>query len=115
MLQIYIDANLDSPRRVYAPGVKVTYICTDITLNVVGMQWLINATQLGNLNLSNVNTRFSRGVGRLEISRTPLEYNGTTIQCIANFEDRNDLSNILILLVQGKSFISNSVYCSMSG
>ena len=68
------------------------------------MQWLINGTLLENLNLSNVNARFSRGVGRLEISRIPLEYNGTTIQCIANFENRNEPSNILTLLVQGKSY-----------
>ena len=92
---------LDSPRRVHALGAKATYICTDTTLNVVGMQWLINGTQLENLNLSNVNARFSRGVGRLEVSRIPLEYNDTSIQCIANFGDRNELSNILTLLVQG--------------
>ena len=93
--------SLDSPRRVYALGVRVTYICTDITLNVVGMQWLINGTQLENLHLSNINTRFSIGIGRLEISRIPLEYNNTTIQCIGNFENRNESSNILTLLVQG--------------
>ena len=66
------------------------------------MQWLINGTQLENLNLSNVNAMFSNGVGRLEIFHIPLEYNDTTIQCIANFGNRNEPSNILTLLVQGQ-------------
>ena len=68
----------------------------------MSIQWLINETLIENLNLSNANARLFRGLGRLDITHTPLAYNGTTIQCRANFGNGNSiLSNILTLLVEG--------------
>ena len=92
---------LTSSRPVYRVGYEASCFCTG-TASVVSIQWLINRTQLENLNLQNVNTRFFSGTGRLDITHIPSDYNDTTIQCIANFGDRNEPSNILTLLVQGR-------------
>ena len=93
--------SLASSRTVYRVSYEASFFCTG-TASVSGIQWLINGTHLENLNLQNVNTRFFRGIGRLDITHIPSDYNDTTIQCIANFGDRNEPSNILTLLVQGR-------------
>ena len=92
---------LTPSRTVYRVGYEATCYCFG-TAGAVRIQWLINGTQLENLNLQNVNARLFTESGRLDITHTPLEYNDTTIQCIANFGDRNEPSNILTLLVQGR-------------
>ncbi len=72
---------------VTTPGLAVPFICESI--NSDGLQqfhWLVNGTRLQDLNLSDrVDDYVSHRTGVLIFLNVSAEYNGTSIQCIANF------------------------------
>ena len=79
------------------------FTCSSSAL-VSAVQWLVNNTLLGDLDLGNLTTEietFSVG-GTLTFLAIPLSFNHTTVQCRVTFPDRNVMqSNIATLLVQG--------------
>ena len=96
-------------------GARALLTCSSaITgVDVVGVQWLVNGSPLEDLNLMNVLTDFSEinRVGSLVIDPITLEYNATTIQCIATFSSGNTShSNTATLLVQGELYTMICLY-----
>ncbi len=82
-------------------GGVARFICSDDAITVTGVQWLLNGTALQDLNLSNVNARFSLQTGYLAFTNLPLEYNMTCIVCTANTSSGVMKSSNVSLLVQG--------------
>lgn len=92
------------------PSSNVSFTCvpSDNDHRITSIEWLLNGmTQ--STNLSNVRILFSmavNGVGVLKFINTPLEYNGTTVQCVADLDpprSRQDSSStVATLLIQGR-------------
>ena len=95
------DQNVVIPRTLQA-----TYICNFINNNgnIQQYHWLVNGTQLEDLNLGNgVQVVESRSTGILSFINIPEEYNDTIIQCEATLTSGEIIySNNAILLVQGE-------------
>ena len=74
-----------------------TFYCQH--LSSVGIYWLVNGTSV---NSQNINTSSSGAMHTLSIG-TLVEYNGTTVQCLALFFDGTPpLSTLPVtLLIQG--------------
>ncbi len=83
-----------------------TYVCHYISNDGdIQYQWLVNGTRLEDHNLGDgVDVVNTIATSVLSFVNIPVEYNDTTIQCIANFtsEDRDIRSNNATLLVQGE-------------
>ena len=62
------------------PGGVARFNCLSLMGNLVGVEWLVNGTQLENLNLSNAITEFDEETGGvLTLTNLPVEYNMTRI------------------------------------
>ncbi len=90
------------------PGSNISFTCYPVHGNdrIQSVDWLFNETRLEDLNLQEIQAdfvSFANGLGRLRITRVPIHFNGTTVQCIATLSGGNtQLSNIAsILILQG--------------
>ncbi len=89
---------------VFVSGDTAAFICEPPLMGEIINNWLINGSQLGDLNLTNVRTRFSdiNFQGSLELSNLSLVYNNTKIQCNSSNENsQTTLSNAVLLLIEG--------------
>ena len=76
------------------------FSCTSDVRTTV--EWLINGTLLEESYPMGVTTETSSTGRNLIFNNVPLNYNGTTVQCIANTNGNVRRTNIGTLLVQGK-------------
>ena len=67
------------------------------------VEWLVNGTLLEEPYPMGVTTETSITGGNLIFNNVPLDYNGSTVQCIATINDNVRLTNIGTLLVQGNN------------
>ncbi len=92
------------------PGGNVDFTCLTSPASgdmIVSVQWIVNGSLLDTLVLRGVSTEFSpisNGIGLLEFTNLPLEYNTTSIRCIVSFETGLTISSneATLLLLQGK-------------
>lgn len=72
---------------------------------ILSVQWLMNGTELEELNLTDVIVEFDnmRTTGNLLFTDLPLAFNGTTIQCRVTLSSGSEAvsGNMFILLIQG--------------
>ena len=83
---------------VSTPGGSATFLCTPRP-GMSEIDWLVNGTQIGDLDISNITAEFDEniGIGTLTFGDVLLEYNETTVTCLIDFTRLS--SN---LLVQGR-------------
>ena len=77
------------------------FTCTS-TIEIT-VEWLVNGTLLEELYPMGVTTQTFGVGGSLNFNNVPLDYNGTTVQCIANTNGNVRRTNIGTLLVQGNN------------
>ena len=85
-----------------------TFDCRSINNDVQQYQWLVNGTELQELNLTDgvIMTEDNDVIAFISFNNITMKYNGTTIQCIANLTSGEIIpSNNATLLVQGESII----------
>ena len=84
---------------VSTPGGSAGFLCTPRIPGRSDLDWLVNGTQIGDLNISNITAEFDEnfGIGTLTFGDVLLEYNETTVTCLIDFTRLS--SN---LLVQGR-------------
>ena len=87
---------------VSTPGGSASVSCFS-THEIVDIEWLVNGTRFDNNLGPNVMSQFSSSVrtGRLDFVNLPLNYNGTSVQCIAELDSGELTSSSIILLIQG--------------
>ncbi len=106
LLNIIILVSLTPSQDVVTtPGRSVPFVCESInSRGLRQLHWLVNGTRLEDLSLGDrVEDYMSRGVRTLFFLTVSVEYNDTTIQCIANFSSGEIVySNNVSLLVQGE-------------
>ena len=97
---------MNPDKYVSTPGGRAVFTCLAPGVSVVDVQWLVNGTELERLNLTNV-TPILETAGtikrrRLVFTQIPVEYNTTTVNCIAMTMNEN-LTAIQnsTLLIQG--------------
>ena len=117
ILWYFVAVILQAHEEVITPGLTAPFLCQ--VINNSGLRqfhWLLNGTRLENLNLR-VDAYKSRNVGVLSFLNVTVEYNDTTIQCIANFTSGEIFcSNIATLLVQGEdNFVAFKHYGKLRG
>lgn len=91
------------------PHGDATFTCLPLSANgdaITVVQWLVNNTFFQYLHLHNVEAEFSaigNGVGTLQFTDIPLEYNMTTIRCRAEFNSGQAYvsNDATLLLIQG--------------
>ncbi len=100
-------AAIPTPQRVITPGEGTVFLCR-VTGTVEQVQWLVNGTQLEDINQRDgIEDGFTFGTGHLSFRDIPVEYNDTTIQCIVTLTSGDIIpSNNATLLVQGKEKIT---------
>ena len=92
---------------VSTPGGNALFTCSTPGVSPVDVQWLVNGTELGSLNLMNVTSRLEtsasgRKRGSLVFTQIPVEYNTTTVKCIAMTMNENlTAAQNSTLLIQG--------------
>ena len=96
------------------PGGRAFFTCQTSGVSVVDVQWLVNGTELDSLNLTNVRatleTAGTRKRWRLLFTQIPVEYNTTTVNCIAMTMNENlTATQNSTLLIQGKVVILASL------
>ncbi len=93
-------------QEVVTPGITAPFTCEVINNNdVEQLHWLVNGTRLEDLNLGDSVADFmsQSRVRGLVFLHVPVEYNGTTIQCIAISTSGDIMYSInASLLVQGE-------------
>ena len=94
---------------VSTPGGNAFFFCQTSGVSVVDVQWLVNGTELDSLNLTNVTstleTAGTRKQGSLVFTQIPVEYNTTTVNCIAMTMNENlTAAQNSTLLIQGSEF-----------
>ena len=84
------------------PNSNVSFLCASITETITGIQWLLNDTLVEDLNLTDVRSVFreTQGIGKLFLSRVPLQFNSTNISCRAELTP-GQVEVTASLLVQG--------------
>ena len=89
-----------SPLTVAVEQEVATFYCQH--LSSFGITWLVNGTSLNRINSTNISTFSSDTLHSLSIG-TLLEYNGTTVQCVATFLDGSSpiFAPTVTLLIQG--------------
>ena len=105
----HLDAVIISPPILVAAvndSSSYTFTClSPISLNeggIASLQWLINGILLEDLNLNNVNSTFTGGVGTLIFSNIQLDQNSTFVLCSVHFvSGRVENSSDSVLLLQG--------------
>ena len=85
---------------VFEGGIEA-FSCTEAPGTTV--EWLVNGTLLEEPYPMGVTTETSITGGNLIFNNVPLDYNGSTVQCIANTNGNVRLTNIGTLLVQGNN------------
>ena len=77
-----------------------TFNCQHLSSD--GIAWLVNETSVNLINSPDITTSSSGTMHSLSIG-TLLEYNGTTVQCVASFFDGSPplLTPSVTLLIQG--------------
>ncbi len=83
----------------------VSFVCQSINSpGIQQFQWLVNGTRLeDNDQRDGIEEHMTRTTGILTFLNVPVEYNDTTIQCIAIFTSGEIMySNNATLLVQGE-------------
>ena len=77
-----------------------TFYCLCLSCDIIA--WLVNGTSLNRINLPNITISVNGTIRSLSIG-TLLEYNGTTVQCVALFLDGTPPLPTLpvTLLIQG--------------
>ena len=105
MLYIYIIVLLAPSLNVVAIGSTAAFACSSSGGSVpTGVTWLLNGSQLEELNLSGVTSLFSMGIGaRLIIANVSADLNSTTIQCRLSTSSGTTSSPNAQLYVQGIS------------
>ena len=106
---LQIDEVIISPRILVAAvndSRSTTFTClSPISLNeggIASIQWLLNGLLLEDLNLNNVNSIFTGGVGTLIFSNIRLDQNSTFVLCSIHFvSGRVENSSNSRLLLQG--------------
>ncbi len=96
----HTDIGLD-PVILYEGG-EGTFVCSSQEAST-NVQWIVNGSSLENLNLydETMLDTFSTG-GALKFLNVPLDYSGTTVQCVITYTDGSmGSSNTATLLVQG--------------
>ena len=72
---------------------------------IVSVQWLVNGTELEQLNLTDIIVEFNarRTLGNLLFTDLPFSFNGTTIQCRVTLSSGSAAvsGNIFTILIQG--------------
>ena len=91
---------------VSTPGGRAFFLCLTPGTSVVDVQWLVNGTELETLNLTNVtSTLETAGTSKkwsLNFTKIPVEYNTTTVKCIAMTMNENlTADQNSTLLIQG--------------
>ena len=78
-------------------------MCTSLSEPLASVRWRVNGSSLVELGLDSVVQQGIFGtMGVLTFPSVPLEYNGTTVQCLATFPNGTLVSsNIAALVVQG--------------
>ncbi len=69
---------------------------------IKSIEWIINGSQLEDLNLQNVEAQFTStggGLGLLKITAVPIQFNTTEIQCRASFNGGQFTSNMASILI----------------
>ena len=97
---------------VSVPLGSATFNCLPLSGSLKNVQWVVNGTDLEDLNLPNIAVSFNdigRGIGVLEITEIPEHYHNTEFRCKANVtSDRSNTeeeyisANAILLLLQGK-------------
>ncbi len=90
------------------PGDDATFTCiySSIFDVIEQFQWLVNGTRLEDLNQTEGIRTENNIFGHLHFTNIPVEYNGTTIQCIIDFASGESTpSNHAMLLIQGEGKI----------
>ncbi len=89
------------------PGEGTVFTCR-VTGTVEQIQWLVNGTQLEDINQRDgIEDAVTFGTGHLTFSNISVEYNDTTIQCIVTLTSKEIIrSNDATLLVQSKEKIT---------
>lgn len=83
-------------------GSDVAYTCLSLSANIQQVTWLINGSELQDLNNDNIMTGFSSGRGSIDVSNLTPDFNSTTFQCEATFTTGAvALSEESMLIVQG--------------
>ena len=82
------------------PNDAVTYSCLSPVDLFTEIQWLLNNTLLGDLNLTGVTTAFAGVVGSIEFLNLS-NYNVTSVTCRAELQSGEEGSATALLLVQG--------------
>ncbi len=100
------SAVIHTPLRVIILGEETAFTCR-VTGTVQHIQWLVNGTRLEDINQRDgIEDAVTFGIGHLSFSNIPVEYNGTTIQCIVTLTSGEIIrSNNATLLVQGEEKI----------
>ena len=98
---------IDQPERVIVSGEDTTFTCyTAIFGPIEQFQWLVNETRLEDLNKTEGIEAENNFIGHLHFTNIPVEYNGTTIQCIIYLTSGESVhSNHAMLFVQGEEKI----------
>ena len=91
------DVQIPDEVIVFEGGINAFSCVSDVRTTV---EWLVNGTLLEEPYPMGVRTETYQVGGNLFFNNVPLDYNGTTVQCIANTKVRR--TNIGTLLVQGK-------------
>ncbi len=102
----YNHAVINTPRVVIILGGETTYTCR-VTGTIQQIQWLVNGTQLEDLNKRDgIEDDVTFGIGHLTFRNISEEYNNTNIQCIVTLTSGEIIrSNSATLLVQGEEKI----------
>ena len=95
-------ATLAPSLNVVAVGSTASFTCfTPGGLNPTGATWLLNTSQLEELNLSGVTSHFFMRIGGLRIANVSADLNSTTIQCRLSTSSGTISSSNAQLFVQG--------------
>ncbi len=100
---VNLNTAVGTSLNVVIPGGMSTFVCQSINSgDIQQFQWLVNGTQLESTEGIRATVQ-SNIIGILSFNNIPVEYNGTTIQCIVTLTSGETISsNNAALLVQGE-------------
>ena len=82
------------------PDGGAVFTCLSISEDVLEIQWFLNGTVFE--ESPNIAIVFAEGVGSLQFTNIPTDYNNTVIRCQAELQSGSTvLSHATLLLIQG--------------
>jgi len=97
---------------VSTPGGSAGFFCRSLGAghSVHSIQWLVNGSLVETVHLPNVMATFAAGLGRLDFTNIPVEYNETIVRCVGTFPDgTTSTSPPSSLLLQGEAWRLHTV------